>query len=89
MANNVWVLSDSPMVEHMISCEEPNAKQLLFYLMETLPHDQFTRLTVTLWGYGQQDVRRFMRRFIKTLYLSMDLSIAFFSSIKSALLLKV
>jgi hypothetical protein len=50
MANSVWMLSDSLMVEHMTACEEPNAKQWLFHLMESLPHDQFTRLTVTLWA---------------------------------------
>jgi hypothetical protein len=28
---------------------EVNAKHWLFFMMETLPHDQFTRMCVTLW----------------------------------------
>jgi hypothetical protein len=50
MANSVWVLSDSIMVEHMIACDERNAKLWLFHLMATLPHGQFTRMVVTLWA---------------------------------------
>jgi ribonuclease HI len=50
MVNSVWVLSDSLMVEHIIACDERSAKHWLFHLKETLPHDQFTRLTVTLWA---------------------------------------
>jgi hypothetical protein len=50
MANSVWALSDSMMVEHMTAYDEPNAKHWLFWMMETLPHDQFTRLTVMLWA---------------------------------------
>jgi hypothetical protein len=50
MANSVWALSDSMMVEHMTAYDEPNAKHWLFRMMETLPHDQFIRLTVTLWA---------------------------------------
>jgi hypothetical protein len=38
------------MVEHMHSIGEPNAKNWLFNLIESLPHVQFTRLTVTLWA---------------------------------------
>jgi hypothetical protein len=34
----------------MTAYDEPNAKHWLFRMMETLPHDQFTRLTVTLWA---------------------------------------
>jgi hypothetical protein len=33
------VLSDDSMVEDMIACEEPDARNCLFHLMETLPHD--------------------------------------------------
>jgi hypothetical protein len=50
MANSVWALSDSMMVEHMTAYDEPNAKHWLFRMMDTLPHDHFTRLTVTLWA---------------------------------------
>jgi hypothetical protein len=38
------------MVEHMNSCGETNAKHWIFHMIETLPHDQFSRLAVTLWA---------------------------------------
>jgi hypothetical protein len=44
----MWFLSDELMVERMIACGEENAKKWLFHLIETLPHEQFTRLAVTL-----------------------------------------
>jgi hypothetical protein len=50
MANNVWALSDEIMVEHMRACGEVNAKHWIFFMMETLPHDQFTRMCFTLWS---------------------------------------
>jgi hypothetical protein len=50
MAASVWVLADDLLVEHMLMNTEPSAKQWLFDMLETLPHDQFTRLTVTLWA---------------------------------------
>jgi len=50
MAASVWALSDEVMVEHMMSIGEPNAKNWLFSLIESLPHEQFTRLTITLWA---------------------------------------
>jgi hypothetical protein len=51
MANSDWVLSDDLMVEHMIACGQASAENWMFHLMETLPHDQFTRLSVTFIGY--------------------------------------
>jgi hypothetical protein len=50
MANSVWALSDDLMVEHMIACGQTNAKLWLFHLLETLPHEQFIQLTITLWA---------------------------------------
>jgi ribonuclease HI len=50
MAASVWALADGVMVEHMMMNNEPSAKQWLFDMLESLPHDQFTRLTVTLWA---------------------------------------
>jgi hypothetical protein len=38
------------MVEHMITCGETDARNWLFHMMETMPHDQLTRMTVTLWA---------------------------------------
>jgi hypothetical protein len=48
MANSVWSLSNDTMVEHMQACGESHARNWLFHMLETLPHDQFIRLTVTL-----------------------------------------
>jgi hypothetical protein len=50
MANNIWALSNDLMVENMSACGETHARNWLFHLLETLPHDQFTRLSVTLWA---------------------------------------
>jgi hypothetical protein len=50
MANSVWSLEDELMVEHMITCGETDARNWLFHMMETMPHDQFTRMIVTLWA---------------------------------------
>jgi ribonuclease HI len=50
MAASVWILSDDEMVEHMRAIGEPNAKNWLFKLIESLSHVQFTRMTVTLWA---------------------------------------
>jgi hypothetical protein len=49
MAACVWALADDLMVEHMMMNSEPSVKQWLFDMLGSLPHDQFTRLTVTLW----------------------------------------
>jgi hypothetical protein len=50
MANSVWMLSDELMVEHMITYRETNARNLLLHMMEAVPHDEFTRMSVTLWA---------------------------------------
>jgi hypothetical protein len=75
MANSVWVLSDSLMVENMIACDERNAKLWLFHLMETLPHDQFTRLTVTLWAIWSACRKATMRKYSKVQCLPMGSSV--------------
>uniref|UniRef100_A0A453L305 Uncharacterized protein n=1 Tax=Aegilops tauschii subsp. strangulata TaxID=200361 RepID=A0A453L305_AEGTS len=38
------------MAEASISTTEPSAKQWLFTLMESLSHEKFVLLTVTLWA---------------------------------------
>jgi hypothetical protein len=38
------------MVEHLMSCEEGNTKRWLFHMIESLSHDEFVRITVTLWA---------------------------------------
>jgi hypothetical protein len=50
MANSVWALSDELLVEHTRPYNESNAQHWLFYMMETLPHDQFTQMIVILWA---------------------------------------
>jgi hypothetical protein len=50
MANSVGMLSNDLMVDLMIACREANAKNWLFHLLDTFPHDQFTRLFVMLWA---------------------------------------
>jgi hypothetical protein len=50
MANSVWALSDDSMVEHMHACGESHAQNWLFHMLETLSHDHFIKLTVTLWA---------------------------------------
>jgi hypothetical protein len=50
MAVSVWALENEMLVEHMSACGETYAQNWLFHMLETLPHDQFIRLTVTLWA---------------------------------------
>lgn len=50
MARCVWVLVDHDLLEHMIATPEPDARSWLFSLMDVLSHDEFTRMTVTLWA---------------------------------------
>jgi hypothetical protein len=50
MARSTWVLSDPLLLEHVEAMNEPVAKNWLFGLMDSLSHEQFTRLTVTLWA---------------------------------------
>jgi hypothetical protein len=38
------------MVEHMISLVEPSAKQCFFMMMESLAHEEFVTMAVTLWA---------------------------------------
>jgi ribonuclease HI len=50
MTQAVWALSEETMVEKLTTNRETNARQWMFDLMESLPHDQFTRVAVTLWA---------------------------------------
>ena len=50
MARSTWALSDELLVEHMRANIGPSAKHWLFHMLDTLPHYQFTRFTVTLWA---------------------------------------
>jgi hypothetical protein len=50
MARCVWALADEMMTEHMSQVHEPRAKDWLFTMIATLPHEQLTRLCVTAWA---------------------------------------
>jgi hypothetical protein len=50
MARCVWALTDETLVEHLTMNEEPNARLWLFEMIDTLPHDQFIRVAITLWS---------------------------------------
>lgn len=45
-----WSLMDVEITENLAAITEPNAKQWLFTLMETMSHELFVRLSVTLWA---------------------------------------
>jgi hypothetical protein len=50
MARCTWALADANVAEHMILCSESRAKQWLFFMHDSLSHDEFTRMIVTLWA---------------------------------------
>ena len=50
MARCVWVLVDHDSLEHMIATPGPDARSWLFSMMDVPSHDEFTRMTVTLWA---------------------------------------
>ena len=50
MARCIWALSDSEVVQRMGDNQEPGAKNFLFNMQESLSHDQFTTMVVTLWS---------------------------------------
>ena len=50
MARCVWALADEEMTEHMSQVQEPEARNWLFTMFDTLPQDQLTRMCVTLWA---------------------------------------
>ena len=50
MAHCVWALEDDDLVEMMMQCKEPNAKCLIFSLMESIPHEDFIKILLTLWA---------------------------------------
>ncbi|KAK1650398.1 hypothetical protein QYE76_068203 [Lolium multiflorum] len=46
----VWTLADKEITEHLCMNEDPNPKQWLFAMMESLSRDDFARVAVTLWA---------------------------------------
>lgn len=45
-----WALVDDEMAQTLVATAEPNAKNWLFTLMESLSHVMFVKLMVTLWA---------------------------------------
>jgi hypothetical protein len=50
MARCVWALVDENITEHMSMNQNPNAKQWLFAMLESLDHKDFITMLVTLWS---------------------------------------
>jgi ribonuclease HI len=45
-----WALCDEGIIECISACTEPNAKNWLFSMSDSLSHVDFTKLVVTLWA---------------------------------------
>ena len=50
MARCTWVLSEEEIVDRMRENGQTSAKHWLFDLYDTLNHDKFTKMAVTLWA---------------------------------------
>ena len=50
MVRCVWALVDGDLAVHLCGIMEPSAKQWLFSMIDTLSHESFVRLSVTLWA---------------------------------------
>jgi hypothetical protein len=53
MARCVWALTDEELLEHMCQVNEAQARTWLFSMIDTLTHNQLTRMCVTLWAIWQ------------------------------------
>lgn len=45
-----WALIDDELAQKVATTTEPNAKHWLFMLRDSLSHDLFVKLSVTLWA---------------------------------------
>jgi hypothetical protein len=43
-------IADEELLEHMCQTQEPEARNWLFTMLDTLTHDQQTRMSVTIWA---------------------------------------
>ena len=50
MSRCVWALVDEELAHKMLALTEPKAKQWLFALIESLTHDEFVLLSITMWS---------------------------------------
>lgn len=48
MSRCIWVV-DEDIVERMMATTKPSAKQWLFTMKESMSHEAFVKLAVTLW----------------------------------------
>jgi hypothetical protein len=46
----VWTLINEETTQHMVMTEEPSSKQWLFTMMDSLSHEAFVEMAVTLWA---------------------------------------
>ena len=49
ISRSIWELVNEELEEHLIATMEPSAKQWLFVMIESLSHQVFVTLAVTLW----------------------------------------
>ena len=50
MSRYVWALADPVVVEHIRMTTDPSARQWLFSMMQSVAHEEFTRMVVTMWA---------------------------------------
>ncbi|KQJ93913.2 hypothetical protein BRADI_3g07435v3, partial [Brachypodium distachyon] len=50
MSRCIWALAPESLWEHMERTSEPDAKQWIFTMIDSLPHEELTRCFVTLWA---------------------------------------
>jgi hypothetical protein len=50
MARCVWALAEEELVEHMCQAQEPAARNWLFTMIDSVPHEQLVTMCVTLWA---------------------------------------
>jgi hypothetical protein len=59
MARSVWALAREDITELIGNIHEPQAKAWLSTVIEALPHEELTRVVVTLWAlwYARPSMR--------------------------------
>src|SRR5438105_14940310 len=50
MARYVWAMMDENITEHMNNTHDPSAKHWLFAMIESLPHADLIKMSVTMWA---------------------------------------
>jgi hypothetical protein len=65
MACCVWALEKEEITEHISQIEEQFAKGWLAVMMKSLRPEELVRVTVTLWAFGMQGGKLFIKISIK------------------------